>query len=924
MKYKFIHGILLVIIAQLAISVSAIANPSIVLEASSDQVDIGDELTLQADVAEISNLFAVSFELEYDPSLVEVGDISAGNFLGNDIIFFSMPGDGFVTISMTKKAGSAEASGNGTLVELKFKGIKQGEVKFNVKEETLALAQFDGNDVPEFDEIEVVPPTITVGSVEELTFSAEISPVSIPADGSSSANITATLVSSSGSPQSGKVFQIAIEQGSGQIQNKQDNGDGTYTATYISSEQFGNVVLKVTLGEYSKDISINLTEVIQEQEKPNISLTSEIASAHIMDVVPMKMSLIDDSGIEVTMDTSITIDLESDSDTGEFSLWERFSPTVTSATMRPGTSSVDIYYRDIEPGEVTVTASSADIPAQSLTLTIETPTLSIIHEPIDFVEIDEDIRIIANVTGDPKPTKLTISYRKPSEDNFLEIDMEDEGGGRWESFLPPGASSNTVGIIYYMKAFIDELEIATEQEMYGIPVNNLELTDSIPAASYKIMSMPLVLDNADPASSLQSSLGEQTSTTWRVFGYDSISESYLENQTLALGRGYWIFSSEAADIDMMGRTINPSEEFAIPLVKGWNLVGNPYAFDVYWGNMTIGVDGAVYGINDSEANQYIRQRYWWYGDASPDSINNGIFSSAAGPFGTEHILQPWHGYAVYALEACDLVISPSKNKPQESLSVIQAPGKLWQVQLTAQSGNMIDPSNYFGISTRSSDYYDRCDSEKPPFPSDEVSVSFPHPDWGKDSNRYAEDYKSPFFDEKNWHVSVVSKSQEAAVKLHWDGVSQIPSYFNAYLIDKAAGTAIDMRRDSVYTYWSEYGRDDRKFQILVTRREIETRSAVPSRSVLLQNYPNPFNPETWIPYSLSEGNSVIIRIYGVSGQLIRTLDLGHKHAGYYESKNNAAYWDGLNEYGEQISSGLYFYTIQAGHYTATKKMTVAR
>ena len=97
----------------------------------------------------------------------------------------------------------------------------------------------------------------------------------------------------------------------------------------------------------------------------------------------------------------------------------------------------------------------------------------------------------------------------------------------------------------------------------------------------------------------------------------------------------------------------------------------------------------------------------------------------------------------------------------------------------------------------------------------------------------------------------------------------------------------------------------------------------PARFSLLPNYPNPFNPETWIPYQLPEGVDVTVKIYSVSGHLIRALNLGHKPAGFYTHKPKAAYWDGKNEVGEQVSSGVYFYTIQAGEFTATKKMVVA-
>ena len=99
---------------------------------------------------------------------------------------------------------------------------------------------------------------------------------------------------------------------------------------------------------------------------------------------------------------------------------------------------------------------------------------------------------------------------------------------------------------------------------------------------------------------------------------------------------------------------------------------------------------------------------------------------------------------------------------------------------------------------------------------------------------------------------------------------------------------------------------------------------IPAKSVLLQNYPNPFNPETWIPFHLRRADSVSISVYNATGQLIRTLDLGHKDPGVYVSRSEAAYWDGRNEAGEEVASGIYFYSITTGDLSATKKMTVKK
>ena len=93
---------------------------------------------------------------------------------------------------------------------------------------------------------------------------------------------------------------------------------------------------------------------------------------------------------------------------------------------------------------------------------------------------------------------------------------------------------------------------------------------------------------------------------------------------------------------------------------------------------------------------------------------------------------------------------------------------------------------------------------------------------------------------------------------------------------------------------------------------------------LLPNYPNPFNPETWIPYQLAEAAHVRIRIYDVTGHLVRTLDLGTKLARSYLSREETAYWDGRNDMGEVVSSGVYFYTLEAGDYRMTRRLTVIR
>ena len=111
-------------------------------------------------------------------------------------------------------------------------------------------------------------------------------------------------------------------------------------------------------------------------------------------------------------------------------------------------------------------------------------------------------------------------------------------------------------------------------------------------------------------------------------------------------------------------------------------------------------------------------------------------------------------------------------------------------------------------------------------------------------------------------------------------------------------------------------------ELLQLLAEMDT---IPETTALLPNYPNPFNPETWIPYHLATDADVTLTIYNVQGDVVRELLLGHQTAGVYESRTRAAYWDGRNQIGEKVASGVYFYTLKvSGGFTATRKLLIAK
>ncbi len=114
------------------------------------------------------------------------------------------------------------------------------------------------------------------------------------------------------------------------------------------------------------------------------------------------------------------------------------------------------------------------------------------------------------------------------------------------------------------------------------------------------------------------------------------------------------------------------------------------------------------------------------------------------------------------------------------------------------------------------------------------------------------------------------------------------------------------------------------FQLGITNLEHLLTAMVPDKTALLTNYPNPFNPETWISYHLAHDADVTLTIYDIKGAVVRRLELGHQRAGYYTDRSRAVYWNGYNHLGEPVGSGVYFYQLEAGDFSATRKMLILK
>ena len=177
-------------------------------------------------------------------------------------------------------------------------------------------------------------------------------------------------------------------------------------------------------------------------------------------------------------------------------------------------------------------------------------------------------------------------------------------------------------------------------------------------------------------------------------------------------------------------------------------------------------------------------------------------------------------------------------------------------------------------------------------------------------------------------------SADSPVDVNGDGIVNI---FDLTLVAQGIGGAaapaikrVNSERDrDLIEAWISLARlaDDGSIafrQGIANLQDLLTALIIPEETALHANYPNPFNPETWIPYQLATPAEVTLTIYGMNGGAVRRFELGHQAAGLYQSRNRAAYWDGRNGRGEFVASGIYFYTLKAGEFTATRKMLIRK
>jgi hypothetical protein len=627
-------------------------------------------------------------------------------------------------------------------------------------------------------------------------------------------------------------------------------------------------------------------------------------------------------------------------------------------------------------------------PPPTGTLQVETVSdipPSIAHTAQTTSPVSTAISLTANVAahGTKTVSSVQVHYRKggASFDTQRPLSPPDPPDGSYSGEIPLSSVTNT-GLSYKIVAQ-DSVGLVSSTIRHNVQITEASVTqpNMLPAyvegnpSRYRMVSVPI--DGSPDSNTLFDQFGTGQWWAWRWTGeYDPENNGYralhLTGNSMPHDPGIAVWAMTDQDPTPIALTVDDTNTpgchpldtttpYAIRLNAGWNQFACPFNFKRLWDNATIKVGlsnnvAAAVDINtaSSVTDPYpwvANFIYWWtpgpagpadydYSFASSDQTipNQTVFTSSwrgAGDFegdptgeGWPGTLDAWGGYWGYAYVDCYLFIDPTTPGPgatPEPMVVDEAAPVIsplsWSVRLSAESGNSVDANNFAGIVQGADIGFDKYDVREAPSPLGRlVQLSFPRDDWGIMSGDYMQDMMLPA-DEMIWEVQAKAAGN-LPVAIRWDASSVPTEYRTAMLIDTSTEARINLREVTGYAY-TPSSADVRTFKLVISTA-LPEKYALVTKPELLQNYPNPFNPETWVPFKLSKASDVTIKIYNISGQLVRTLNLGHQESGAYLSKERAAYWNGRNEVGERVASGVYIYHIKAGSFYSSKKMVVLK
>ena len=510
--------------------------------------------------------------------------------------------------------------------------------------------------------------------------------------------------------------------------------------------------------------------------------------------------------------------------------------------------------------------------------------------------------------------EVQLFYRAGGASSFTSVPMA-SADGAFEASIP-GEAITPEGIAYFITATDAEGNTAREPvrgvRSFEIRVDNPGLVKDSPQPSgdtqsaYRLISVPADLDSQSPGAVLEDDLGNYDDTVWRFFEPigPTISE-FPRTNDMRPGKAFWLIVRDGADNlnTGAGEVLSLDEPFEIVLQDGWNFIGNPFNFPI-----------PVENVRTEDGQDIVLRSY------AADGYNT--------PQNPVTTMDPFSGYAVRSNGETTLFIDPvlpesnsdaNSTSKQRSLAT-QSFQPAWMIHIRAASGQTFDANNIAAVASQASAGWDPLDWLEPPAIASNVSVSFPHPEWESSGTHFSSDVRGIPVQGETWTFETKA-SNENRVALTFEGLAQVPSSFEVWLLDDYTKASQNLRATPRYTIESPVPDQARSFRLIVgesdyVERALESAGARPASYELADIYPNPTPGGATIRYGLPKEQPVTLTVYNVLGQKVATLmDNRTMEPGFHTIQ-----WRGETGSGAPLASGVYFVRMRAGDFTASKKI----
>ena len=591
-----------------------------------------------------------------------------------------------------------------------------------------------------------------------------------------------------------------------------------------------------------------------------------------------------------------------------FTQTELQSSEQSSAGGRIQEGNVDLTAILGQPSPVGLAPGENDPVFSGFIYAIENRLADIVHDEILRGDKSAEIVIAANITDDQGIRKATLNYRIGGSSEFTETDMTEKNGS-FQGTIPVDAITAR-GLEYFFIA-IDSLGLSARFPDKGtiavrVDISEPGIVKSTPQpggrvqSNYRLISVPLDVNDKSPAAVLADDLGKYNTRVWRFFEYGA-GQNFIEfPRTTQMDPGksfFLIVKGTGIVLDTGVGTTNPTNEpFEIKLHPKWNFIANPFNFSAL----------AEPVLSNGEPFRLL--------------LFNGRYSDLLDPENT--LLQPFDGFGVYNFSdtTVSMLINPNRSALAKAVgnSVDKA---IWSIRITAECQGTWDSNNILATHPEASREWDRHDYPEPPPIGEFVSVYFPHTDWQARRTIYTTDYRPKIEDGDVWEFAVRTNIRDV-VSLKFDGVEDIPEEYEVLLLD---GTTKNLREIKNYTIAKRVSDQPKFLKIVVGKRNyinenLEGIQIIPTSFELAQNFPNPFNPSTTIRYGLPKEAKVTVTVYNLLGKTVVTLvDDETKKAG-----SHIVTWNGSNASGRQVASGVFVYQLRSGNLRMTKKLILMK